>query len=45
MNLADGPLSLRGLALAAGVLPLACLAQNLGKLLRVYALPAARALA
>ena len=38
-------LSLRGLALAAGEYLLACLAHNLGKLLRVCPLPAARALA
>jgi transposase len=35
-------LSLRGLALATGEYPLACLAHNLGKLLRVCPLPAAR---
>jgi hypothetical protein len=35
-------LSLRGLALAAGEYLLACLAHNLGKLLRVCPLPAAR---
>jgi transposase len=35
-------LSLRGLALAAGEYLLACLAHNLGKLLRVYLLPTAR---
>jgi transposase len=38
-------LSLRGLALATGEYLLACLAHNLGKLLRVCPLPAARALA
>ena len=37
-----GTLSLRGLALAAGEYLLACLAHNLGKLLRVCPLPAAR---
>ncbi len=36
-------LSLRGLALAAGEYLLVCLAHNLGKLLRVCPLPAARA--
>jgi hypothetical protein len=35
-------LSLRGPALAAGEFLLACLAHNLGKLLRVCPLPAAR---
>jgi hypothetical protein len=35
-------LSLRGLARAAGEYLLACLAHNLGKLLRVCPLPAAR---
>jgi transposase len=38
-------LSLRGLALATGEYLLACLAHNLGKLLRVCPLPAARATA
>lgn len=37
-------LSVRGLALAAGEYLLACLAHNLGKLLRVCPLPTARAL-
>ncbi len=35
-------LSLRGLALAAGEYLLACLAHNLGKLLRIYLVPTAR---
>ena len=41
-TIVDTAFSLRGLALATGEYLLACLAHNLGKLLRVCALPTAR---